>query len=269
MLHSPAGGAVGLGFARLLGLSTMATGSEGTFALRQSRRRMRGSWRLPARSGAVVVGVAGCLLLLRLGPALAIPAKGPGDPPQRSSLRREERELPPLSALEWSEWTREWGQMVRELRDAYREGQEEEKEAQAQAEEEATVAGRVGVGVGVGVDVGGHIESMRSPVAEAINSMSETPDRFFPVCAFVSAFDRLQLTCPVVAISAQLLIRGPPEFDRVTKEYPFPADPGMLTWRETNARVLCIPLSMIKSNVSYPIDSSTQRAYATPSRWRI
>lgn len=211
----------------------MAMASEGSvpqsLRQRQARRRVRGSRGLGARCAVVTVGVAaGCLLLLRLEPALATrPAEEAGEreQPRSSSLRREEKgqEPPPplpLSALGWGEWTREWGQMVRELRDVYWEGQKGEAGAEAD------------------VGFGGRVESMRSAVAEAFNSMSETPDRFFPFCPFVGAFDRLQLTCPVVTVAGQLLIRGPPEFDRVTKEYPFPPDPGRhgRTYRRTDGQ---------------------------------
>lgn len=55
----------------------------------------------------------------------------------------------------------------------------------------------------------------------------------------VGAFDWLQLTCPVVTIAAQILIRGPPDFDTIAgDETPFFLDPGTQSIVKISERII-------------------------------
>lgn len=48
--------------------------------------------------------------------------------------------------------------------------------------------------------------------AQIINALSASPDKLFPMCSPVGVVTRLHLLCPIVVISARMIIRGPPDF---------------------------------------------------------
>ena len=48
--------------------------------------------------------------------------------------------------------------------------------------------------------------------AKLINALSQSPDKLFPMCSPVGVVARLHLLCPIVQISARIIIRNPPDF---------------------------------------------------------
>lgn len=45
-----------------------------------------------------------------------------------------------------------------------------------------------------------------------INRLSASPDKLFPMCSPVGVVTRMHLLCPIIVISARMIIRGPPDF---------------------------------------------------------
>jgi len=61
--------------------------------------------------------------------------------------------------------------------------------------------------------------------AHIMNALSKSPDTLFPMCSPVGIAARLHLLCAITVISARIIIRGPPDFEKLANEHHCP-NPG-------------------------------------------
>ena len=103
---------------------------------------------------------------------------------------------------------------------------------------------------GIGSD--GHLETM-STIGNLMNLLSPSPDPAWPFCSPGGILYKVGLVCPVMSIAAKILMRSPPDFEKLTTEHHCPNPTGELPEQleELNGREggLSVPMIIPKEVV--------------------
>lgn len=95
---------------------------------------------------------------------------------------------------------------------------------------------------GIGSD--GHFETMGS-MGNLMNLLSPSPDPAWPFCSPVGILYKTGLVCPVMNIAAKILMRSPPDFEKLTTEHHCPNPTGELPEQLEELREGGLPMPMI------------------------
>lgn len=158
---------------------------------------------LPSKAAPPTAKIRGKLRQLE-EPAAVVAAPAADDAP---SPRKETRELP------WE--TEAWQRDLDELQTLL----------DMDIEPEALKAEGSSLAADIGSD--GHVETMGA-FGNLMNFLSPSPDPAWPFCSPGGVLYKVGLVCPVMGIAAKILMRSPPDFEKLTTEHHCPNPRGEL-----------------------------------------